>query len=79
MIFIDALKQDWSLRLPYHLRNNRYCGFARTCFQILTVLYYSVKAVILLELAFLYAVFTGLCNMVKWLYNKGHSSSNEGV
>ncbi len=65
MILIDIVKTDWIDRLPYHLRFNRYCGFARTCFQILVILYYCVKSLILLLFSFYYFFYRGIFLVVR--------------
>lgn len=68
MILLEMLKLDWSDRLPYHLRYNRYRGLSRTCFQMLVILYYSVKAVLLLELLFFYFFFKAVWSAIKWCF-----------
>jgi len=68
MILLETLKLDWSVRLSYHLRHNRYRGLSRTCFQLLVILYYSVKAVLLLELLFFYFFSKAVWSAIKWCF-----------
>lgn len=48
MVLIEHIKQDWSVRLPYHLRHNRYRGLSRPSYSLLCVMYYLIKSAVLL-------------------------------
>ena len=50
MVLIEHLKEDWTYRLPFRLRNNRYRGLSRQSYQLLAILYYIFKAVVILTL-----------------------------
>ena len=45
MVLIEHLKEDWTYRLPFRLRNNRYRGLSRPSYQLLAILYYFAKAI----------------------------------
>lgn len=67
----DYLRDDWEERLPYHLRYNRYRGTSRICFQLLCLLYYAVKLVLILLGAGLFAaykyLFLAIGTGLQWL------------
>lgn len=48
MLLLDVIRNDWSIRLPYRLRYNRYRGLSRPSYALLCFLYYLVKACFLL-------------------------------
>ena len=66
MKLLEIIIIDWRERVPFHLRVNRYRGFSRTCFQILAILYYSFKTMLLFSIALLYLYFKGLWFVIKW-------------
>ena len=76
MALLVELKEDWAYRLPYRLRNNRYRGMSRACYQLLVILYYLVKSVFLLELCLLYYILSGLIFTVKWMWISGHTEKS---
>ena len=67
---IGHLSEDWTHRLPFRLRNNRYNGFSRTCYQILTILYYTAKAFVILAICGAYCIFTVVCAVTNWIWRK---------
>lgn len=66
MKLLEIIITDWTERLPFHLRMNRYRGLSRPCFQLLAILYYSCKSALLFSLSLLYLYFKGLWFVVKW-------------
>lgn len=70
MVLIEHLKGDWTYRLPFRLRNNRYRGLSRPSYQLLVVFYYCIKAIIILELSVYYYILLGICIAIKWGINK---------
>lgn len=65
---------DWRERLPFHLRMNRYRGFARLCFQILTILFYLCKAGLFFSIIFLYICF---CLPIKWAFKQDNQDEHD--
>lgn len=70
MVLIEHLKEDWTYRLPFRLRNNRYRGMSRSSYQFLAILYYTLKAVIIITLCAYYYIFAGLFAAMKWVWRK---------
>ena len=66
---IQHIKDDWTYRLPYHLHNNRYRGLSRPSYAILCCIYYPLKDLFLLALAFdVYAIKFIFWDFWKWLF-----------
>ncbi len=59
MRLLNYVKDDWTVRLPYHLHTNRYRGLSRPAFGFWCIVYYSIKSLLLLYffLAFLFYKF----------------------
>ena len=70
MVLIEHLKDDWMYRLPYRLRNNRYVGVNRPCYQLLAIIYYSIKAIVIIALCGYYYILAGVCIAIKWLWQE---------
>lgn len=70
MVLLEHLKDDWTYRLPFRLRNNRYRGLSRPSYQLLAILYYIVKAIIILALCAYYYVLVGFLIAMKWIWNE---------
>ena len=70
MVLIEHLKEDWTYRLPFRLRNNRYRGLSRPSYQLLAILYYIFKAVVILTLCAYYYILAGVCVVIKWIWRK---------
>lgn len=68
MRLLEIIRTDWTERLPFHLHMNRYRGLARLCFQILAILYYSCKAILLFLLSIYYFFFKGIWLAIKWIF-----------
>lgn len=68
MVLLNHLKDDWTCRLPFRFKNNRYRGLSRTCYQLLAVLYYIVKSMIILVLCAYYYVMVGILVAIKWIW-----------
>ena len=71
MVLIEHLKEDWTYRLPFRLRNNRYKGLSRPSYQLLAILYYIFKAVVILTLCAYYYMLVGVIIAGKWIWKKG--------
>ena len=71
MVLIEHLKEDWTYRLPFRLRNNRYRGLSRPSYQLLAILYYIFKAVVILTLCAYYYMLVGVIIAGKWIRRKG--------
>lgn len=66
---IQHIKDDWTYRLPYRIHNNRYRGLSRPSYVVLCCMYYPIKAVFLLVVAFdVYAVKFIVWDFWKWLF-----------
>ena len=76
MILIEHLKEDWMYRLPFHLRNNRYSGLSRLSYQLLTILYYIAKAIVIIALCGYYYILAGFFIAIKWIWRKIRHSRN---
>ena len=72
MVLLVELKEDWACRFPYRLRNNRYRGASRVCYQLLVILYYLVKSVFLLTLCCYCYILAGLIFVAKRMWISGH-------
>ena len=48
MNILGYLRDDWCVRLPNHLRYNHYHGMSRPSYQLLCVLYYTIKLLVVL-------------------------------
>lgn len=70
MVLIEHLKDDWTYRLPFHLRNNRYRGLSRPSYQLLAILYYLAKAIVIIALCGYYYILAGLYIAIKWIWGK---------
>ena len=67
MKLLEIIRTDWTERLPFHLRMNRYRGLNRQSFQIFAILYYSCKAILLFCLSIYYFFFKGIWLAIKWV------------
>ena len=66
---IQHIKDDWVCRLPYQVRYNRYRGLSRPSYALLCCMYYPIKAIFLLAVAFdVYAIKFILWDFWKWLF-----------
>ena len=66
---IQHIKDDWTYRLPYRARHNRYRGLSRPSYVLICFMYYSIKALFLLALAFdVYAIKFVVWDVWKWLF-----------
>lgn len=66
---IQHIKDDWTYRLPNRICNNRYRGPSRPSYAILCCMYYPIKDVFLLLLAFdVYAIKFIFWDFWKWLF-----------
>lgn len=66
---IQHIKDDWTYRLLYRIQTNRYRGLSRPSYVIICFVYYVVKTVFLLVLAFdVYAVKFLVWDFWKWLF-----------
>lgn len=79
MVLIEHLKEDWTYRLPFRLRNNRYRGLSRPSYQLLAILYYLMKALVILALCGYYYILVGLCIAVRWIWRKIKDARNAGA
>lgn len=70
MIIIETIKGDWVYRLPNKLKYNRYYGANRLSYQILCLLYYPLKTLILLLLSVYYYLFYGLYLVLKYFFDR---------
>ena len=70
MVLFEHLKDDWTYRLPFRLKNNRYIGLSRPCYQLLAILYYFVKSIIILIFCAYYYVLVGIFIAIKWIWRK---------
>ena len=68
MRLLEIIRTDWTERLPFHLRMNRYRGLSRNCYQLLAILYYSYKAILLFCLSIYYFFFKGIWLAIKWIF-----------
>lgn len=59
---IEHIKEDWLLRLPYRLDTMKFKGLNRPAYTLICLMYYSIKAVVLL---ILYGTFR-LCKFILW-------------
>lgn len=48
---LQHVKDDWTCRLPYRIRYNRYRGLSRSSYAILCLVYYPIKDLFLLVMA----------------------------
>ena len=76
MVLIKHLKEDWAYRLPFRLRNNRYRGLSRPSYQLLAIIYYIIKAIVIITLCAYYYILAGVCLVIKWLWRKIRYSQN---
>ena len=66
---IQHIKDDWTYRLPYKIQHNRYRGLSRPSYVLICCMYYPIKALFLLMLAFdIYAIKFLLWDIWKWLF-----------
>lgn len=66
---IQHIKDDWTCRLPYRIRHNRYRGLSRLSYAVLCCIYYPIKDLFLLLLAFdVYALKFIFWDFWKWLF-----------
>ena len=68
MVLIEHLKEDWIYRLPFQLKNNRYRGLSRSCYQLLATLFYIAKAIVILALCGYYYILAGILILIKWVW-----------
>lgn len=76
MVLIEHLKEDWTYRLPFRLRNNRYRGLSRPSYQLLAILYYFAKAIVILAFCAYYYILAGILITIKWIWRKIQQSKN---
>lgn len=76
MVLIEHLKEDWAYRLPFRLRNNRYRGLSRPSYQLLAIIYYVIKAIVIITLCAYYYILAGACTVIKWFWRKIRYSQN---
>ena len=63
------IKDDWTYRLPYRIQHNRYRGLSRPSYVLICFMYYPIKALFLLALAFdIYAIKFIIWDIWKWLF-----------
>lgn len=66
---IQHIKDDWTYRLPYRIQHNRYRGLSRPSYVLICCMYYPIKALFLLALAFdFYAIKFVVWDAWKWLF-----------
>ena len=65
MVLLEHLKDDWTDRLPFRLKHNRYRGLNRSSYQLLAILYYMGKAVMILALCVCYYILAGILAAIK--------------
>ena len=66
---IQHIKDDWTYRLPYRIQHNRYRGLSRPSYVLICFMYYPIKALFLLALAFdIYAIKFIIWDIWKWLF-----------
>lgn len=66
---IQHIKDDWTYRLPYRIRTNRYRGLSRPSFVLICFMYYPIKAIFLLAVAFdVYSIKFIFWDFWKWLF-----------
>lgn len=66
---IQHIKDDWTYRLPYRIQHNRYRGLSRPSYVLICCMYYPIKALFLLLLAFdIYAIKFIVWDVWKWLF-----------
>lgn len=66
---IQHIKDDWTYRLPYRIQHNRYRGLSRPSYVLICFMYYPIKALFLLALAFdIYTIKFIIWDIWKWLF-----------
>ena len=70
MVLLEHLKDDWTYRLPFRLKNNRYRGLSRLSYQLLAILYYIVKAIVIITLCAYYYILVGILVAIKYIWRK---------
>lgn len=70
MLLIEHLKDDWTYRLPSRLKNNRYRGLSRPCYQLLAILFYITKDIVIIALCGYSYILAGFYIAVKWIWRK---------
>ena len=65
MVLLEHLKDDWTDRLPFRLKHNRYRGLNRSSYQLLAILYYTGKAGMILMLCVFYYILAGILAALK--------------
>ena len=70
MVLIEHLREDWTYRLPFYLRNNRYRGLSRWSYQLLAILYYIFKAIAIIVLCGYYYILVGLHIAIRCIFGK---------
>lgn len=68
MVLIEHMKADWKYRLPFHLKNNRYRGANRPSYQLLAILYYIIKSIVIIALCGYYYILAGVIIAIKWIW-----------
>lgn len=76
MILLEHLKEDWTYRLPFRLRNNRYSGLSRPSYQLLAIIYYILKAIVIIALCGYYYILAGVIIVIKWIWRELRHSRN---
>lgn len=68
---IQHIKDDWTYRFPYRIQNNRYRGLSRSSYVMLCCMYYFIKDLFLILLAFeVYFIKFFVWDLWKWLFDK---------
>ena len=68
MKLLEIINTDWAYRLPTHLKMNRWRGLNRLCYQLLAILYYSLKTLVLFIAFLYYMIFKGIWLAIKWIF-----------
>ena len=66
---VQHIKDDWTHRLPYKIRYNRYRGASRPSYVLLCCIYYPIKDLFLIVLAFeIYVIKFVVWDIWVWLF-----------
>lgn len=66
---LQHIKDDWTDRIPYRIQHNRYRGLSRPSYVLLCCIYYSIKDLFLIILAFeVYFIKFLVWDIWKWLF-----------
>jgi len=77
MVLLEHLKDDWRYRIGDRLRNNRYRGASRTCYQMLVILWYIIKAFAILAFCGYSYILIGLYYLIKWIWERFRARKQE--